>query len=228
MVENVAAEAGRAQAQKAPLMAEQAREALWCALRDGVLRDGEFLSMSQLVEILGCPIAPTREAVKQASSLGLLSTVPKRGLRVMEARPQTIRDCLDLRMVLDQEGARRRIARNALDGLEALRQAHQAVRGAVRDGAAADLPPRAIRVDLALHDFLAAGLENARLEADYDTNRMRIAIIQNARPFVQDRIASAMEEHLAIMEAMARADAEATVEAIRFHCERTMQWWGVG
>lgn len=73
------------QMQDGQLLAEQAQEALWDALRNGTLRDGQFLSMSQLVEILEFPLAATREAVKQACSQGLLTTWPKRGVQVMEA-----------------------------------------------------------------------------------------------------------------------------------------------
>lgn len=208
-------------------MATRAQDALWAALRSGRLRDGQFLSMAQLVDLLEFPIAAIREAVKQASSHGLLAALPKRGVQVMEARPETIRECLDFRMALDQEGARRRIAGHALDGLGALRARHVALRDAARAHAAHDMPPEAVETDLSLHDFLAAGLGNSRLADSYAANRMRIAIIQNSRPFVPDRIASAMEEHLAIIDALAARDAAAATEAIRHHCAQTLRWWGV-
>ena len=208
-------------------LADKAQHALWDALRTGKLREGQFLSMSQLVEILDCPIAAIREAVKQASSHGLLATLPKRGVRVMEARPETIRECLDFRMALDQEGARRRISGSAFSGLKDLRARHEEMRDAARIDAGKNLPPKAIEVDLSLHSFLAEGLNNSLMTAAYDVNRMRIAIIQNARPFLQDRIVSAMEEHLAIIDAMENGDVEATLQAIQYHCEQTLRWWGV-
>ena len=65
------------------------------------------------------------------------------------------------------------------------------------------------------------------MRACFDANRIRIAIIQRARPFVQERICSAMEEHLAIIHALERRDAQAAVEAIAHHCDRTQHWWGV-
>lgn len=209
------------------LSADKAQRALWSALRSGELRDGQFLSMSQLVSMLDCPIAAIRDAVKQASALGLVSTLPKRGVQVMEARPETIRECLDFRMVLDQEGARRRIAGRGCSELKALRKKHDEMRCTALDGARNDLPQKAIEVDLTLHDYLAEGLDNSQLTAAYDANRMRIAIIQNARPFIQDRIVSAMEEHLSIIDALESRDVEAAENAIRYHCEQTQRWWGV-
>ena len=209
------------------LMATQAQEALWAALLAGKLRDGQFLSMSQLAEILDFPIAPIREAVKVASAQGLLSALPKRGIRIMEAHPETIRECLDFRMVMDQEGARRRIASNALSGLDALRKRHVEMRNTARTDAAKSLPPQAIEIDLSLHDFLSDGLDNAQLAEGYAVNRMRIGIIQNSRPFLQDRIVSAMEEHIAIIDALENRDIETATVAIRHHCDQTLRWWGV-
>ncbi|MBY6058378.1 GntR family transcriptional regulator [Leisingera daeponensis] len=215
------------QSRDAQLLTEKAQEALSAALRSGRLRDGQFLSMSQLVTMLGLPLAAVREAVKHASSQGLLVTLPKRGIRVMEARPETIRDCLDFRMALDQEGARRRIAGADLAGLVTLRRRHQDFRETALQSAAGGTPDAAIEVDLSLHDFLAAGLGNPQLAAAYAANRMRIAIIQNARPFLQDRIVSAMEEHLAIIDALDNRDTGAATEAIRHHFDQTLRWWGV-
>lgn len=215
------------QTQDVQLQADKAQEALWSALRCGQLRDGQFLSMSQLVEILGFPLAAVREAVKQASSQGLLSTLPKRGVRVMEARPETIRECLDFRMALDQEGARRRISGGILPGLDALRTQHEVMRDAAAVNIASDLPPQAIETDLSLHDYLAEGLGNSQLASAYNANRMRISIVQNARPFLQVRIVSAMEEHLAIIGALERRDSGAVTDTIRHHCEQTLRWWGI-
>lgn len=209
------------------LLEDRAQNALWTALRSGKLHAGQFLSISQLVDILDFPVAAIREAVKQASSRGLLVTLPKRGVQIMEARPETIYECIDFRMVFDQEGARRRIASKSFDGLSELRARHIEMKEAARNAAEANLPAKAISVDLSLHDFLADGLRNSQLEAAYDANRLRIAIIQNARPFLQDRIVSAMEEHLAIMDAVESCDAESAIAAVGHHCRQTLRWWGV-
>ena len=58
-------------------------------------------------------------------------------------------------------------------------------------------------------------------------NRDRIAVVQNTRPFLPDRIVPAMQEHLAIIEALERRDAEAAVEAIGIHYRSTLRWWGI-
>ncbi|RCW87007.1 GntR family transcriptional regulator [Paracoccus lutimaris] len=197
------------------------------ALRRGDLRAGQFLSMPQMVGILGYPLAAVREAVRHAGASGWLDIIPKRGVQVLEARPDTIRDTLDARMVLDQEGARRRIAAGVLDGLSDLRASHQALLAETMGQGEPELSSRAIGIDLSLHDYLADGLGNPLLRAAYEANRVRMAIFQRVRPFVQERIKSAMQEHLAIISALERRDGGAAVAAIAHHCERTRHWWGV-
>ena len=205
----------------------QAQLSLTEALRRGDLRSGQFLSMPQLVGILGFPLAAVREAVRHAGASGWLDVIPKRGVQVLEARSETIRDTLDARMALDQEGARRRIRNDALEGLADLRARHQVLLAEAMAQDSPELSGQAAAVDLSLHDYLAEGLQNPLLRAAYDENRVRVAIFQRVRPFLQERVKSAMQEHLDIIAALESRDTAAATEAVAYHCERTRHWWGV-
>jgi DNA-binding GntR family transcriptional regulator len=209
------------------LLADQAYEKLITALRTGHLASGQFVSMPALVELLDLPLAATREAVKRAEARGLVSILPKRGVVVMDAGPATTRDCMDLRALFDAEGARRLIARGVDLPLADLRARHREVLEAARRALTPDLPKRALATDLSLHDALASGLGNPLAVEAYRMNRDRIAVIQNTRPFLPDRIVSAMEEHLGIIAALERRDEAAAVAAIRAHYHTTLRWWGI-
>lgn len=209
------------------LMADQAYDRLIVMLRAGDLNSGRFVSMPALVELIGFPLSATREAVKRAESRGLVSVLPKRGVEVMGAEPKLTRDCLDLRAILDQEGARRLIAGGVALGLQELRATHEEVLAAARRALTPDLPQWAMATDLSLHDALSAGLGNPLAAEAYAVNRDKVAVIQNTRPFLADRVISAMEEHLAIIDALERRDAEAATAAIRHHHRTTLRWWGV-
>jgi Tfp pilus assembly ATPase PilU len=65
-----------------------------------------------------------------------------------------------------------------------------------------------------------------RAVAAYRVNRDRIAVIQTSRPFLPDRIVPAMREHLAIIDALERRDAEAAVAAIGLPYRKTLRRWG--
>lgn len=209
------------------LMADAAYARLIGLLRDGTLASGAFVSMPGLVEQLGMPLAATREAVKQAGVNGLLRVLPKRGVMVMEASAAITRDCMDLRALLDEEGARRLIAERTALPLEALRASHEALVEEAERAMTPELPRKAILTDLSLHDALSTGLANPLAAEAYRVNRDRIAVIQNTRPFLPDRIVPAMTEHLLIIDALARRDAEAAVAAIAAHYRTTLRWWGI-
>ncbi|UUP18972.1 GntR family transcriptional regulator [Nitratireductor thuwali] len=209
------------------LLARGAYDALVDMLRDGSLSSGSFATVPDLVEMLDFPLAAVREAVKRADACGFLNVIPKRGVMIMDAGPETTRACLSLRAMFDVEGARRLVKKGADMPLEALRAAHEDMLERAQREMTPDLPRQAIRTDLSLHDALSAGLDT-RLEALlYDENRTRIAIIQNTRAFVPNRVVSAMEEHLAVISALETRDADAAADAIRLHLQNTLQWWGV-
>ncbi|OYX44898.1 MAG: GntR family transcriptional regulator [Rhodobacterales bacterium 32-67-9] len=209
------------------LLAERAYDALIGALQSGQPASGAFLSMPALVAQLGLPIAAVRDAVKRAEAQGLVSILPKRGVLVMDAGPETTRECLNLRAMFDVEGVRRLVSAGGALPLAELRAAHEGILQAARSGGAPNLPERAMLTDLMLHDAMATGLGSGLAAALYAQNRHRVAIIQNTRPFLRDRIVSAMEEHLAIIDAIVAGDADAAAAAIRTHLDATLRWWGV-
>lgn len=206
---------------------DQAYRALVDALRGGSLRSGMFLSMPMLVTQLGFPLAAVREAVKRAESAALVQILPKRGVMVMTADPDTTRDCMDLRAMLDLHGARRLLAGADALPLATLRATHEALLHDARTAPATDLQHRAITTDLSLHDALATGLDGPVLRRLYAENRDRIAVIQTQRPFLADRILPAMTEHLAIITALEARDLTAVETAIRDHLTNTLRWWGI-
>jgi DNA-binding GntR family transcriptional regulator len=212
---------------RSDLQAEHAHQVLLGQLRDGGLKSGTFLSMPMLVERFGLPIAAVRDAVKRAEASGLVVVLPKRGVVVMDAGDEATRECLELRAIFDCEGARRLIVNGGDIPLASLREKHERLREDALAKMNPDLPGRAIETDLSLHDALSAGLGSRLARRLYSENRDRIAIIQNTRPFLADRIVSAMEEHLAIIAAMEANDVDATLAAIRDHLHNTLRWWGV-
>ena len=208
------------------LQSEQAFQALLKALRVGNIRSSEFLAMPALAEALGFPLAPTREAVKRAEAQSLLSVLPKRGVIIMEAGPETTRECMEMRALLEKEGIKRLLDSNAAE-LRALRNAHEDLLDDASHAPRGDLSKRALATDLSLHDFMASGLDNTFLRQAYAANRNRISVIQNARSFLADRVVPAMQEHLEIITALEQGDSDTAMERIEHHLHLTLRWWGI-
>ena len=209
------------------LLADKAFLALRELLTSGGLRAGQFVSMPDLVKSIGLPIAPIREAVKRAESAALVRVLPKRGVAVMEATPELIRECFHLRTIFDQEGARQLVRDGRAGRLDALRALHQRVLDVARDGITPSLQREAMAVDWGLHVTLAGALGNNSAHEIYSRTRARISIIQHSRPLLPDRIVPAMEEHLTIIDAITAGDEERAAAAVRDHFRQTLRWWGI-
>ena len=209
------------------LLTDKAYLALRELLTGGGLRAGQFVSMPDLVKVLELPLAPVREAVKRAESAGLVRVLPKRGVAVMEATPELIRECFHLRTIFDQEGARQIVRDEAAGSLAELRRTHERVLEEARAGITPSLQREAMAVDWAMHSALADALDNDSARDIYARNRDRILVIQHSRPLLPDRIIPAMEEHLAIMDAITDGDGEVAAGKVRDHFRQTLRWWGI-
>lgn len=209
------------------LLTDKAFFSLRELLTGGGLRAGQFVSMADLVKMIGMPLAPVREAVKRAESAGFVRILPKRGVAVMEVTPALIRECFHLRTIFDQEGARQLVRNHAWDSLDQLRKQHQKVLDEARKGITPSLQREAMAIDSAMHTTLSNALDNAGAKDIYDRNRDRILVMQHSRPLLPDRIVPAMEEHIAIMDAIASGNEQEAASQVRSHFRQTLRWWGI-
>ncbi|MHA3904791.1 GntR family transcriptional regulator [Castellaniella sp. WN] len=210
------------------LLADQAFLAFRDLLFRGEVRAGQLVSIAELVEKTGLPLAPVREAVKHAESTGLVRILPKRGVLVIEPTPDTIRSCFHLRCMLDQEGARILSARLDEASMLALREEHAAVRDQASGGITPELQQWAMAVDWKLHLALSGALDNPLAAGVYASNYDRITVLQQSRRLLPERIIPAMDEHLRIIDAVLAGREEDAVRAVRAHLSGTLRWWGIG
>ena len=98
---------------------------------------------------------------------------------------------------------------------------------AAQAGITPSLQREAMAVDWSLHSTLAGALDNDSARAIYARNRDRISVIQHFRPPLPDRIVPAMEEHLAILDAIEAGDEEGAARKVREHFQQTLRWWGI-
>jgi len=209
------------------LLADQAFLAFKQLLLQGDVRAGQMVSIAELVERSGFPLAPVREAVKHAESVGLVQILPKRGVLVIEPTPDAIQACFHLRCMMDQEGARVLAARADKDALQVLREEHALVRAQAGQDITPQLQRRAMEVDWKLHLALADALGNPLAARVYASNHDRITVLQLSRRLLPERIIPAMDEHLQILDAVLQGREEAAMRAVRLHLAGTLRWWGV-
>ncbi|MGW4159964.1 GntR family transcriptional regulator [Streptomyces sp. NPDC004788] len=188
------------------------------AIRDdivsGVYARGARLTEEQLARRYGVSRVPVREALRTLESEGFVVTRRHAGAQVAEPGEQEAADLLDMRSLLEPLGAHRAAQRRTEAHLKVLRGLVRLGQERARHGRSEDL--RAL--DGWFHETLAQASGSPPLTALLTQLRQKIAWMYAAEP--ADRPADSWAEHGAIVDAVARGDAERARALTALHVER--------
>lgn len=195
-------------------------------LKDIVLSDpamqGQFVNEQALADDIGVSRTPIREALLLLASEELVQLVPKRGAYVPPVGGREIRELFEVRTMIECYSARRALESGAVP-LERMRAelAHQRELGS-RDGSDGDVARSFIDRDHQFHSALVHATGNDMLAKSYDALRARQVRAGVVALFCRcDRRESVLDEHAAIIDALASEDAEASTAAIATHLRTT-------
>lgn len=183
---------------------------------EGALLPGEQLGEARIAEQLGVSRAPVREALQQLVQQRLLVATRNKGVTVVTFSASDIWEIYDARCAIESHAAVRIIDSGPggrARAIDALRTRLDSLRAAVKRG-----DHRLISAaDLEFHMTLVASAGNSRLVHAYSIlsaqtlaciNRLEIAI-----PSGEEVI----DDHEALIDALASGEREATVKAIGDH-----------
>ncbi|MCZ7457552.1 GntR family transcriptional regulator [Streptomyces sp. WMMC940] len=189
------------------------------AIRDdivsGVFERGSRLTEEQLARRYGVSRVPVREALRTLESEGFVVTRRHAGACVAEPTEQEAADLLEIRLLLEPLGAARAAQRRTEAHLKVLRGLVRLGQDRARRGQGEDLRS----LGAWFHETLAQACGSPGLTALLTQLRHKIAwmyaIERPARPV------EAWAEHGAIVDAVARGDAERARALTALHAERT-------
>lgn len=205
-------------------MATKASDRAYAALRDDImewrLAPGTVLQEVEQSERLGVSRTPVREALARLGADGLVAAQRGRGLVVTTVSVESIRQLFDLRRVLEQEAARLAARNRDEDVFVGLRDEFRTSPQLLADGDPAheryyDL---VARFDLAVDE--ATG--NPYLVSTLRNLRPHLVRIRRVSRDDLDRLRTAAEEHLLIVEAIIEGDAELAASATQVHLYRSL------
>lgn len=199
---------------------EQAYEGYTRSLLAREIRPGQFITQRELVAITGLPLGAIRELVPRLEAEGLIRTAPHRGMQVPQVDISLVRNAFQFRVFLEEPAARI-FAREASEaGIAALRASHERILARYQSGDDDHLMEDAEAVDLGLHEAVIDQLRNEIVSNAYRVNWIKIKLIRLAetRLYVP-MIPSVMREHLDIIEAFERRDADGAARAMVEHIE---------
>ena len=200
------------------LMREVAYERFKVQLFKRNLVPGQFVSQGELCELLDVPLGPTREALKRLEAESLVRLIPQRGIQIADIGITLVREAFEFRTILEL-AAVRRFAETAdtatIDDLD------RSTRAVVRLMATANefdskLLDAALQVDWRMHNLIIEAMDNRILESAHQQNFDKIKMIRlHGRS--PRYLPLAMEEHLAVIDALKRRDPDGAAAALARH-----------
>lgn len=183
------------------------------------LRGGERLVEADLAARFRVSRTPVRDALGELAAAGLVDLTAGRSVVVREFGPRALRDIYQVRAALEAEAARSAAGR--VSGPD-LRDTRTGMRSLL------DVPPRdrnpdweraAMQADEAFHLLVARGSENPRLAEEIGRYAKLVRAVRQAVQNPAGQQEMAMGEHLAVLDRLLAADAEAAGAAMRRHID---------
>ena len=175
------------------------------------LEPGSWIDEMKMAEAFGISRTPLREALKVLAAEGLVTMKVRRGAYVTEVSEKDLRDVYHLLSLLESDAAAT-VAEQATEAqLQQLQQLHQALEAAVADA------DQFFRVNEAFHMQLLALCDNRFLSQVVADLRKVMKLNRHQSLFKRGRIEDSLQEHAAIVQALAQRNPGAARQAMHTH-----------
>jgi DNA-binding GntR family transcriptional regulator len=183
------------------------------AIIDLRLRPGEPLREASIASQLGVSKTPIREALSRLEQEGLVETISFKGAVVSGYSDRDLEEIYELRAMLEGVAARGAAADASDEARERLAEVVAMSRELRDAGDLAGLADLLGRFDQIVYEQV----RNGRIRTLIDNLRAHLTRIGNLTEGIPGRVEASVEEHAAIVEAIARGDADEAERAMRVH-----------
>ena len=191
-------------------------EALRDAIRNGILEPGERLMEVQLAEELGISRTPVREAIRKLEQEGYVIMMPRRGTYVSSVSVNDIKEIFEIRSALESLSTGLAARRIEPDELEKLRALLTEIEGHIQRK---DID-KIVETDIKFHGLLYQVSRNERLVTIISNLKEQLARFRTLSMSYPGRLQETLQEHRAMVEAIAAGDVEAARDAAERHMEQ--------
>ena len=194
-------------------------ETLRDAIRRGVLKPGERLMEIQLAEELGVSRTPVREAIRKLELEGYVIMMPRRGTYVANLSIRDVNEVFEIRTSLESLASGLAAERITDEELDHLQRLLVQIGMYIEQG---DIE-KIVEVDTEFHGLLYQGSRNQRLIGIISNLREQLTQFRKTSMSFPGRLKATLEEHRAIVDAIAQGDVKAAQKAAEHHMEKSEQ-----
>ncbi|UIJ45330.1 GntR family transcriptional regulator [Sphingomonas cannabina] len=193
-------------------------------LFDRTVPAGAFVSQNDLVNLLGIPVQPLRDALRVLEAEGVLTIHPRSGIQFLKPDLELARSTYQFRTIIERAAARAYAETADADVVAGLIADHKALLADIEqagfDGAAL---VRLGELEERLHGGMIASLRNPLVETTSRRLKNYVTLIRLDRLVTQPLALRTLREHLDILEAAAARDADAAEAALVGHFQAALQ-----
>jgi len=183
----------------------------------GELPPGAKLTEAMLAARLGVSRGPIREAFRVLEEAGLVRLEKNRGVFVRSIPLDEAMEIYDLRAMIDEAVGRQLAERITPEQLKGLRGMVEQMERLVKDGHNTSASDPYHRLNLAFHDRMVDCAGNRKLLELYRRLVNQLSLFRRANLADGRQIPVSVQEHRAILKAIAAGDADAAGLALRAH-----------
>ena len=184
---------------------------------DGRLAPGERLNEVHLSQALGISRGPLREALRRLSSAGLIDIVPHRGAFVASFTPLQLQELYQLRIALECHAARLIAEQEDRSAITVLAEELDSAAKKI-DEEHASYPP-----DQDFHGTLLRLADSGELLRAATSVSARISLARSKSASQPTRARAALDEHRAVLAALAEGDADEAARVLRAHLTAALE-----
>lgn len=192
------------------------------ALVSGRLKLGQTLKQEELADILGVTLSPMREITALLENESLLRVRRRVGITIFYPDVKFVGNCFQLRGLLEREGIRKFARVVTPDWIAQMRKEHADVMDHVRETHHQDVYRFRVKaLERSFHRTFITAYDNDQISTIYRRLADKMYLIRLHNPVSVDEANTivSMNEHLAIIDALEKRDAEAAIEALDKHLQ---------
>lgn len=193
-------------------------------LFDRKIPAGAFVSQNDLVQLLGIPVGPLRDALKILETEGVLVIHPRSGIQFVKPGLELTRSTYQYRGILER-AAVAVYAETADDAeMAEIERRHRAAMAAIeKDGLSAENLQELELLEQMLHNAIIASLNNPLITQSYKRMHNYLRLVRLDRKLTPPLAMRSLREHMEIILACKARDPEKAVAALTTHFNAALQ-----
>ena len=205
-------------------LSDVAYSAILEGLFDRRVPAGAFVSQNDLVQLLGIPVQPLRDALRVLEAEGVLTIQPRSGIQFLKPDLELARSTYQFRSIIERAAARSYAESGDAAEMKTLIKEHQSLIGALESkGLTSTMLERLEMLEQKLHGAIISSLRNPLIETTARRLKNYVTLIKLERLITLPLAMRTLKEHLEILDACANRDADRAEAALAQHFQAALQ-----